>query len=365
MPSSHPLVLFKTWCRTTATTWLFVRKKGFTPRRDSTPGRRERASTGRAERGVEEANMPFDAHTLKKAARLEQSSWQLSCKADFTECFGELTVYVALVLCMIGAAGLFWRMCCRRRRSTYHKVLLGSDDSSRPADLEEGWAAASGIVDMENFGSDKPNRRRPGHQRNTSQGSMLSLDPLEDDDDDGFDVDDYASLDALEMLRKLSHEVVVKVKEVVPEMSEVQAAVHVAGHVAKLSVQTVVKPPSSASRPPRPPLAALSPVYEAAEHAASDAAVPIDVPASVPEVTRPRSMLHKVTLAWAAARGGSGGSSDAGEVAEAGDQLRVDSLLEAFRVSLTVCESFGSLMAPAVKNDLANLEKVRTSSHAL
>lgn len=187
--------------------------------------------------------MPFDAHTLKKAARLEQSSWQLSCKADFTECFGELTVYVALVLCMIGAAGLFWRMCCRRRRSTYHKVLLGSDDSSRPADLEEGWAATSGIVDMENFGSDKPNRRRPGHQRNTSQGSMLSLDPLEDDDDDGFDVDDYASLDALEMLRKLSHEVVVKVKEVVPEMSEVQAAVHVAGHVAKLSVQTVVKPP--------------------------------------------------------------------------------------------------------------------------
>lgn len=76
-------------------------------------------------------------------------------------------------------------------------------------------------------------------------------------------------------------------------------------------------------------------------------------------------MLHKVTLAWAAARGGSGGSGDAGEVAEAGDQLRVDSLLGAFRVSLTVCESFGSLMAPAVKNDLANLEKVRTSSHAL
>ena len=45
--------------------------------------------------------------------------------------------------------------------------------------------------------------------------------------------------------------------------------------------------------------------------------------------------------------------------------MRVDSLLEAFRVSLSVCESFGSLMAPAVKNDLANLEKVRTSSHAL
>ena len=322
---------------------------------------------------VDIADMPFDTHTLtkplKKAAHLEQSSWQLSCKADFTECFGELTVYVALMLCMIGMAGLCWRMCCRRRGSTYHKVLLGSDDSSRPADLEEGWAAASGVVDMENFGSDKPNRRRPGHQRNTSQGSMLSLDPLDDDDDDGFDVDDYASLDALEMLRKLSHEVAVKVKEVVPEMSEVQAAVHVAGHVAKLSVKTVVKTPLLASRPPRPPLGALSPVKEAAEHAASDAAVPselaTDVPASVPEVTRPRSMLHKVTLAWAAAQGRSGGSGDAGEVAEAGDQLRVDSLLEAFRVSLSVCESFGSLMAPAVKNDLANLEKVRTSSHAL
>ena len=45
---------------------------------------------------VDIADMPFDTHTLtkplKKAAHLEQSSWQLSCKADFTECFGELTV---------------------------------------------------------------------------------------------------------------------------------------------------------------------------------------------------------------------------------------------------------------------------------
>ena len=50
-----------------------------------------------------------------------------------------------------------------------------------------------------------------------------------------------------------------------------------------------------------------------------------------------------------------GGTSDEGQELE----LTVVELLEAFRVTTSIMELFASLMAPAVKNDQANLEKVR------
>ena len=46
-------------------------------------------------------------------------------------------------------------------------------------------------------------------------------------------------------------------------------------------------------------------------------------------------------------------------VAAAQVPLSVSELLEAFRVTTSIMEMFGSLMAPAVKNDQANLAKVR------
>ena len=87
-------------------------------------------------------------------------------------------------------------------------------------------------------------------------------------------------------------------------------------------------------------------------------------------VERLPTMLHAVALAWQATLGteATGGDAAARPTGAPGPLdtptagvLRVEPLLEAFRVAVTIAESFGPLMAPAVQNDLANAEKVRRS----
>jgi len=63
-----------------------------------------------------------------------------------------------------------------------------------------------------------------------------------------------------------------------------------------------------------------------------------------------------VTLAWRGVLRGDGVGEGGGE-----PRLMVDELLEALNVAMSVCENFGSLMAPAVKNDKANFDKVRSA----
>lgn len=304
------------------------------------------------------------AKPLAKTAQAE-TSWRLSCSSTFIECFGELIVYALAAICLLFGLVLGWRRYRGRREAGYRKVSMRGSESRtellHATEMEEG-----GVVDMENFAAAKPVGRpsRPGHRRNLSLGSTYSVDTL--DDDDGVDIDDYAPLDMLTEMsiaaQRMSRDVAVKVKEVVPEMSEVQAAVH----MAKMNIQTVVQPSTTSPKATPKAGASLSPVRDLERGVGSPervlepttASEELDLGGSLAELprSRPLSSLHKVTLAWRGVLRGDGVGEGGGE-----PRLMVDELLEALNVAMSVCENFGSLMAPAVKNDKANFDKVRAA----
>lgn len=119
------------------------------------------------------------------------------------------------------------------------------------------------------------------------------------------------------------------------------------------------------SSPVRPSPAAAEP-----EEAAAPEETPTGESAPEPESERPRSVVRPVTAAWeklfeanGAADGGEGsGGSGRGDshAAHAVDDLLAGLLLDTFEVSLNaVGEHLGAVMAPGVKHDLGNVEKVR------
>ncbi|EOD11928.1 hypothetical protein EMIHUDRAFT_357682, partial [Emiliania huxleyi CCMP1516] len=77
----------------------------------------------------------------------------------------------------------------------------------------------------------------------------------------------------------------------------------------------------------------------------------------------PHSILHAATRAFEAAMA-AGGGSDQEDGAGSGE-MDVELLVAAFRTNLAVTEVFGSMMTPAVKNDLANLDKLAKAWEAL
>lgn len=90
-------------------------------------------------------------------------------------------------------------------------------------------------------------------------------------------------------------------------------------------------------------------------------------PSGPPAPSRPHSSLHRVTLSWRGTLANGEAPSDAPTgaplVADSPHEepLQVEPMLDAFLVAVSVCENFGSLMAPAVKNDKSNFEKIRTA----
>jgi len=310
---------------------------------------------------------PIKASTLAKPIVKtldEESSWRLSCSGTFFECFGELVVYSSILLCIACAVALIRRQIWHRRNGAgYSKVPLGGgrsvQDSPIPGvDIEEGQFEQVG---QPLFAG---GQRRVEQRYGATHGVMLSQ--ALPDNDAGVGIDDYAALD---VLRRLSHEMALKVKEVVPEISEVQAAVH----VAKMSIQTAVNPAAHASPKSSPIMSQMSPPPARELEPLPDSVADClqggaegDGGSSSASATwnRPRSMLHKVTQAWVnTIPGGSGcGEMPTGSDGRGAEgTLMVEELLEAFRVAITVCETFGPLMAPAVKNDQANNDKVRAA----
>jgi hypothetical protein len=127
--------------------------------------------------------------------------------------------------------------------------------------------------------------------------------------------------------------------------------VNKAMHLGKESTSdAAVSAPSDASLPLQPVVADVD-----EELGALPASAPEQQPASAPPEPvseGPHSSLHAVTLAWrallpeAAPTTPTGGGGVADESA-----IAVEPLLKACAVATSVCELFGSLMAPAVKND--------------
>lgn len=88
------------------------------------------------------------------------------------------------------------------------------------------------------------------------------------------------------------------------------------------------------------------------------------------------SIIFAVTMAWSAAlRDRGAGSNNDGTTdgdessdvygAQATTEMRTEAMIEAFTATLTIMETFGPLMGLAVKNDQANLDKVKTAWTAL
>ena len=344
--------------------------------------------------------------------------WQISCNDTFPLCIGELLFAVTLIACVLFTFAKLRRKCQSRRRGyspirrnggTEMLGLVTVEDEGTPrgGDDDESKPVMMGLTSsLESLS------RRHKHMRNSSWGSAISLEDLEDDrtlgpssaraprrsgrarqghqhDDDDelsswtISVDDYApQLSELTAWVKSSlPDVAVPtegdVAAAVAEARVVQAAVTEMTVTAATEMMSGMSPyaylaPNSPSRaslhagPPSPEAAAAASL-EAAEEgsvgAAAAAAAAGGGDAGPSIVAVPHSSLHAVTLAWrqtlpSSALPSSSNGDRSGGAGGAGGGVEVAPLLEALDVAVGICELFGPLMAPAVKNDRSNCDKV-------
>ena len=300
------------------------------------------------------------ARPIVKSAEAK-SSWRLTCSDTPWECFAELLLYSALLICLSFAVRRCWsrRMAGYRSISRHDKLAMHEVVGLREVEMEEG---CGGVVDAEEFGQSGGGLpSRAGLQRSSSADSIDSYDDMAG----RIHVDEYAP--PISTLTAW-------VKDVTPAMNDMKVAVDVAAATAAAKMKAASSTVGKTATPTpseHSTLQADNGLYLATDvepqqetRQQSDIAVD-DATTATSSKSGTRSSavhgeLHKVTLAWSATIGThgvvqTGGTSDEGQELE----LTVVELLEAFRVTTSIMELFGSLMAPAVKNDQANLEKVR------
>ena len=329
-----------------------------------------------------------------------EPSWHLSCSDTAFECVSELVVYACVVVCIYCAASAcFWR--ARKRKYLSLKSVMRRFDSDdqldalREIDIEEGpdldfedletpmTTPRGSTADLEKAGLERVEQRRrdgKGHKRKNSDGrAQASASKGSGSGQWQILMDDYAPpLEALgDYATAGLNTAATWVKEVVPEMAKGAADlgdVKYAVHMAAASLEAAVQPkPVNLGSPRRAVAAGASPVSSPARSLGISL---VDEEMQQHESAAPRSALHRVSEAWGVACGGSGvdGAGGVGEEEQhpggqqaggGGDGLRVAELLEAFGVAVSICELFGTLMAPAVKNDQGNIVKMRSAWEAM
>ena len=284
-----------------------------------------------------------------------KSSWRLTCSDTAWECFAELILYSALLVCVSLAVRRCWNRWARRM--TGYRFISRHDASHevvglREVEMEEGLG---GIVDAEEFGHSGGTCLGPdGLHRTSSAHSIDSYDDMAG----RIHVDEYAP--PISTLTAW-------VKEVTPAMNDMKVAVDVAAATAAAKIKAASSTVGhSALQVDSAPSALHSTATDVAgqqqaqqPHSVLSCAVEDASSTGGTSNGAVHCELHKVTLAWSATIGTgavrTGGCRDSNQDFE----LTLVELLEAFRVTTSIMELFGSLMAPAVKNDQANLEKVR------
>lgn len=312
-----------------------------------------------------------------------EPSWHLTCSDTAFECISELVVYAVVVIVVYRAVlTLFWR--ARRRNYLSMKSVMRRFDSDdqlhalRETDMEEGpdldfedldtpmATPRSSTSDLEKAGLERIEPRRrdgKGHKRKNSDG-CANASTAGSSSGGGFQIlmDDYAPpLEALgDYATAGLNTAATWVKEVVPEMAKEMGDVKYAVHMAAASLEAAVHTKPAAGSPRRAVAASISPV-SSPNHSLGPSLVDEEMQEHVSAA--PRSALYRVSEAWGATCGG--GASEESQLGGGGDALRVDQLLEAFGGAVSICELFGTLMAPAVKNDQGNIAKMRSAWEAM
>lgn len=311
----------------------------------------------------------------------QNASWRVSCSATPGKCFTELGVYAVLVVVAYRLL-LRLRNFLLRQGMGYHTVAVKQRDARSPV---IGSVADDTIEMMENgtmAAVDEDTGRPMEIGRSGSSGCI--------------DVDDYAPRlvvthaapaaaaatgRTLRGHRRTLTPVRKELGSVLAELhADAEAARAIPGHDSSLtllaadsaavplppppllptaplqSVQPPPPPPAPLqSAPPPPPPPSQPPPAEVVPPPRE--APPREAPPTEAHDSGPHSILHAATQAWRASivvATGDAGGGDAG----GGDELDVERLVAAFRTSLATTEVFGSMMTPAVKNDVANLEKL-------
>ena len=327
-----------------------------------------------------------------------QTKWRISCGDSKGECVGELAFPMIAIFC---AVLLAWRFRRRIERYLPFRIVRKSEEDEEDEEDEALFdmrtlAGDDGIVDEEELNSPRSTRGPRRHRRNVSGGStdieeavgaatasMRRPRRKEEFLKLYLSVDEYAPtahiLSPQSCTHSCSHEctvctvcyryapplkaVAAWVKDVVPVVPDVKMAAEVAALAINNEVHRMSAQMASADKPPPP---AADPAAVPAEAELSPAPMD-DEEAGAPgvEADEPpdalHSSLHSVALAWRAVLADTVdpmGPCDDGE-------LRLETLLHALGIATSVCELFGSLMTPAVKNDKSNCEKLRTAWEGL